>query len=82
LLALQDSRLTKDGDIVIKAQQHRTQELNREDALARLKELILDAIKVQKVRRPTKPTRSSQKKRVDSKKKKGQIKSLRKRNWD
>ncbi|KZN13582.1 alternative ribosome rescue aminoacyl-tRNA hydrolase ArfB [Marinomonas sp. TW1] len=82
LLALKDSRLTKDGDIVIKAQQHRTQELNREDALARLKELILDAIKVQKARRPTKPTRSSQKKRVDSKKKKGQIKSLRKSNWD
>ncbi|AEF55352.1 alternative ribosome rescue aminoacyl-tRNA hydrolase ArfB [Marinomonas posidonica] len=82
LLALKDSRLTKDGDIVIKAQQHRTQELNREDALARLKELILDAIKVQKARRPTKPTRSSQKKRVDSKKKKGQIKSLRRSNWD
>ena len=82
LLALKDSRLTKDGDIVIKAQQHRTQEMNREDALSRLKELILEAIKVQKVRRPTKPTRSSQKKRVDSKKKKGQIKSLRRSNWD
>ncbi|GAA0829260.1 MULTISPECIES: alternative ribosome rescue aminoacyl-tRNA hydrolase ArfB [Marinomonas] len=82
LLALSDSRLTKEGDIVIKAQQHRTQELNREDALARLKALILDAIKVQKARRATKPSRSSQKKRVDKKKQKGQIKSLRKSNWD
>ncbi|MFI8621192.1 alternative ribosome rescue aminoacyl-tRNA hydrolase ArfB [Marinomonas sp. NPDC078689] len=82
LLALSDSRLTKEGDIVIKAQQHRTQELNREDALARLKTLILDAIKVQKARRATKPSRSSQKKRVDKKKQKGQIKSLRKSNWD
>ena len=47
LLALSDSRITKEGDVVIKAQQHRTQELNREDALARLKELILDVFKVQ-----------------------------------
>jgi ribosome-associated protein len=82
LLALSDSRLTKEGDIVIKAQQHRTQELNREDALARLKALILESIKVQKARRATKPSRSSQKKRVDKKKQKGQIKSLRKSNWD
>lgn len=82
LLALSDSRITKEGDVVIKAQQHRTQELNREDALARLKELILEAIKVQKPRRPTKPSRSSQIKRVDSKKQKGQTKALRKKNWD
>lgn len=82
LLGLKDSRLTKDGDIVIKAQQHRTQELNREDALARLKELILEAIRVQKTRRPTKPSRSSQKKRVDQKKQKGQVKNLRRSNWD
>ncbi|PYF83442.1 MULTISPECIES: alternative ribosome rescue aminoacyl-tRNA hydrolase ArfB [Marinomonas] len=82
LLALNDSRLTKEGDIVLKAQQHRTQELNREDALARLKALILEAVRVQKARRPTKPTRSSQKKRVDQKKQKGQIKSLRRSNWD
>ncbi|MCV2402600.1 alternative ribosome rescue aminoacyl-tRNA hydrolase ArfB [Marinomonas sp. C2222] len=82
LLALTDSRLTKDGDIIIKAQQHRTQELNREDALQRLKSLILQAIQVQKSRRPTKPSRSSQKKRVDKKKQKGKIKSLRRNNWD
>lgn len=82
LLALKDSRLTKEGDIVIKAQQHRTQELNREDALARLKSLIQDAVRVQKARRATKPTRASQKKRLDQKKKKGQIKSLRRSHWD
>ena len=82
LLGLTDSRLTKDGDIIIKAQQHRTQELNREDALQRLKYLILQAIQVQKSRRPTKPSRSSQKKRVDKKKQKGKIKSLRRNNWD
>ena len=82
LLGLTDSRLTKDGDIIIKAQQHRTQELNRQDALQRLKYLILQAIQVQKSRRPTKPSRSSQKKRVDKKKQKGKIKSLRRNNWD
>lgn len=82
LLALKDSRITKEGVVIIKAQQHRTQELNREDALARLKALILDAIKVEKVRRATKPTKSSQRKRVENKKQKGQIKALRKKNWD
>lgn len=82
LLAISDSRLTKEGDIVIKAQQYRTQELNREDALMRLKALILDAIKQQKARRPTKPSRSAQKKRLDVKKQKGQVKRLRRSNWD
>jgi len=62
---------------VIKAQQFRTQEKNREDALQRLKTLILDATKVQKTRRPTKPSRNSQKKRMDKKNQRGQIKSLR-----
>ncbi|BFM51273.1 alternative ribosome rescue aminoacyl-tRNA hydrolase ArfB [Marinomonas sp. THO17] len=81
LLALNDSRLTKEGDIIIKAQQHRTQEMNREDALARLKELILNAIKVQKTRRPTKPSRAAKKKRLDDKKRKGQIKNLRRNDW-
>ncbi|SBS35251.1 Peptidyl-tRNA hydrolase ArfB [Marinomonas spartinae] len=82
LLSISDSRLTKEGDIVIKAQQYRTQELNREDALVRLKALILDAIKQQKARRPTKPSRSAKKKRLDVKKQKGQIKRLRRSNWD
>lgn len=79
LLALKDSRITKEGVIVIKAQSHRSQEMNKEESLERLKALILDAIKVQKTRRDTKPTRSSQRKRVDSKVKKGQTKQLRKR---
>ncbi|MGL6260161.1 alternative ribosome rescue aminoacyl-tRNA hydrolase ArfB [Vibrio sp. WXL103] len=77
LLALSDSRITKEGVIVIKAQQYRTQEQNREDALNRLKELILAAMVVQKKRRPTKPTRSSQRKRLDNKKRAGATKSLR-----
>jgi ribosome-associated protein len=79
LLALKDSRITKEGVIVIKAQSHRSQEMNKEESLERLKALILDAIKIQKARRDTKPTRSSQRKRVDSKVKKGQTKQLRKR---
>lgn len=77
LLALKDSRVTNDGVIVIKAQQFRTQEKNREDALSRLQEIIRSAIKVQKTRQATKPTRSSQRKRVDSKVKRGQTKQLR-----
>ncbi|WP_125780543.1 alternative ribosome rescue aminoacyl-tRNA hydrolase ArfB [Pseudoalteromonas rubra] len=77
LLALQDSRISKDGVIVIKAQSFRTQEQNREDALARLKALILSAIKVEKARRATKPTRSSQRKRLDSKNKRAQTKAMR-----
>ncbi|WP_086481578.1 alternative ribosome rescue aminoacyl-tRNA hydrolase ArfB [Oceanospirillum sanctuarii] len=77
LLALKDSRISKEGVLVIKAQQFRTQEKNREDALERLKTLILDATKVQKTRRPTKPSRSSQNKRMDKKNQRGQIKSLR-----
>ncbi|MBS3797549.1 MULTISPECIES: alternative ribosome rescue aminoacyl-tRNA hydrolase ArfB [unclassified Pseudoalteromonas] len=78
LLAYRDSRITKDGVIVIKAQSHRTQEQNREEALARLKELILAATKVEKARRATKPTRSSQRKRVDQKVQRGRTKELRK----
>ncbi|MBV7298025.1 alternative ribosome rescue aminoacyl-tRNA hydrolase ArfB [Enterovibrio paralichthyis] len=77
LLALKDSRLTKDGVIVIKAQQFRTQEKNREDALLRLQEMIKSVAKVQKARRATKPTKSSQRKRVDTKTQRGKTKSLR-----
>tara|TARA_Y100000758_G_scaffold116330_1_gene81628 strand:+ start:74 stop:487 length:414 start_codon:yes stop_codon:yes gene_type:complete len=77
LLALRDSRITSDGVIVIKAQQYRTQEMNREDAINRLREMILAAGVVQKKRRPTRPTRSSQIKRVDGKVKRGQTKQLR-----
>ncbi|WP_234493775.1 alternative ribosome rescue aminoacyl-tRNA hydrolase ArfB [Vibrio maritimus] len=77
LLALTDSRITKEGVIIIKAQQFRTQEQNREDALERLKQIILSATVVQKARRATKPTRASQKRRVDNKKRKSQTKALR-----
>ncbi|NSY33892.1 aminoacyl-tRNA hydrolase [Pseudoalteromonas sp. JC28] len=77
LLALKDSRVTKEGVIVLKAQSFRTQEQNKEDALERLKTLILAATKVEKTRRATKPTKSSQKKRLNQKTKRGQTKSLR-----
>ncbi|MEQ2354063.1 alternative ribosome rescue aminoacyl-tRNA hydrolase ArfB [Pseudoalteromonas piscicida] len=77
LLALKDSRVTKEGVIVLKAQSFRTQEQNKEDALERLKTLILEATKVEKARRATKPTKSSQKKRLNKKTKRGQTKSLR-----
>ncbi len=77
LLGLKDSRVSSDGVIVIKAQQYRTQEQNREDALTRLVELIRSAVKVEKARRATKPTRSSQRKRLDKKKQRGSIKSMR-----
>jgi len=77
LLALQDHRITKDGVIVIKSQEHRSQELNREAAIQRLVALIKQATQVQKKRRPTKPSRSSQKKRMDKKTKHGQTKAMR-----
>jgi ribosome-associated protein len=75
LLAMRDSRLTGDGVIVIKGQQHRTQEQNRADVLERLRELILAATKVEKARRPTKPTRSSKVRRLDAKTQRGSIKA-------
>ena len=68
-------RITRDGEIILKAQQHRTQELNREDALNRLKALILDAIKVQKTRRPTKTNQSLENKTGCFKKESGSEKS-------
>jgi ribosome-associated protein len=75
LLAYPDQRISTDGVIVIKAQTHNSQEKNRADALERLHQLILDATKVQKKRRATRPTRSSQLKRLDSKKKHSQTKA-------
>ena len=77
LLSLRDRRINKEGVIVIKAQQHRTQEKNREDALARLQELVKSVAVVRKARRATKPTKGSQKRRMDSKTKRGRTKSLR-----
>ncbi len=79
LHTLNDRRITKEGVIVIKAQRFRTQEQNREDALQRLKAIIVSAIQTEKKRRPTKPTRSSQRKRLDGKSKHGQQKSLRRK---
>jgi ribosome-associated protein len=77
LLALRDQRLTTEGVIVIKAQQSRSLENNRVDALARLRDLVEAAAVIVRVRRPTKPTRSSQRKRVESKVRRGQVKALR-----
>lgn len=77
LLKLSDQRITQEGVIVLKAQGYRTQELNREDALKRLKELIQEAVKPVKLRRPTRPTKGSQRRRVDKKTQRGKVKSLR-----
>jgi len=75
LLEWRDSRITSDGVVVIKAQQYRTQEQNRADALERLKELVLAASKVEKKRRPTKPTLGSKKRRLEGKSQRGAIKA-------
>ena len=75
LLNYPDQRISSDGIIVIKAQTHNSQEKNRAEALARLEQLIQEATKVEKKRRATRPTRSSQLKRLDSKKKRGEIKA-------
>ena len=77
LLRIRDRRISKDGVIIIKAQRFRTQEKNREDSLERLRELIKGAAVVKKARRPTRATRSSQKKRLDSKVQRGRTKTLR-----
>jgi ribosome-associated protein len=77
LLELRDQRITKDGIIIIKAQQFRSQEMNRGEALRRLKELVQSIAVLPTLRRATKPTRSSQKKRLESKAKHGLTKSMR-----
>ncbi len=77
LLALRDKRISKEGVIIIKAQQFRTQEKNRDDALERLSEIIKSVTVIQKVRRPTKPSRASKKRRLDNKTQRGKIKALR-----
>jgi len=82
LLKLRDRRITGDGVIVIKAQKSRSLEKNREDAMERLAELIRSAAVTQKKRKPTRPTRSSQRKRLDSKSKRGKTKALRRKVTD
>lgn len=77
LMALSDQRISKEGVVIIKAQSYRTLEMNKEDALQRLKTLIVEAVKQRKTRRPTKPTKSSQRRRVDSKTRKGKTKAMR-----
>lgn len=77
LLNLRDRRISKEGVVIIKAQQHRTQEKNRQAALERLQELIKTVAVVKKARKPTKPTKNSQRKRLDSKTKHGKTKLLR-----
>ena len=79
LLSGTDKRITQDGILIIKAQTHRTQEMNKQDALDRLTEVLVEAGKLQKARRATKPSRNAQRKRVDSKVKSGRTKVLRKK---
>lgn len=75
LLQLRDSRITEGGVVIIKAQQYRTQEQNRADALERLAELIRSAGKTEKARRPTKPTLGSKKRRLDGKSRRATVKA-------
>ena len=77
LLALQDSRITKEGVVVIKAQSYRTQEQNRDDAKLRLHDLVNSVTVEAKKRKATKPSYSAKMKRIDSKKRKGTTKALR-----
>ncbi len=77
LLALSDQRITQNGVVVLKAQQSRSLEQNKEDALRRLQELVDSVALLPALRRATKPTRGSQRRRLDSKTKSGQTKALR-----
>ena len=77
LLGLNDQRITRDGVLVIKAQTHRSQEKNKEEALQRLREIVESIAVLPRMRRPTKPTRSSQRKRLEKKNIRGEIKSMR-----
>jgi ribosome-associated protein len=77
LLARGDQRITREGVVVIKAQQSRSLEKNREDAIARLHALVAAAAHVPKVRRPTRPTKSSKRKRLEGKKRHSQLKAAR-----
>ncbi len=79
LRTVNDQRITQEGVIIIKAQQYRSFEKNRLDALERLRILIKSVIAIQKKRRPTKPSKASQKKRMETKKNRSQTKNLRKK---
>lgn len=77
LLESKDSRITKDGVLIIKAQQFRTQEKNKIDAFERLQTFIVEATHISKTRRPTKPSKNARRKRADQKTQRGRTKSLR-----
>ena len=82
LLALRDSRITQEGVLVIKAQSHRTQDINRLDAFARLHELVNSVAVPPKTRRPTKPTYGSKQRRLEGKSQRSETKALRGRVTD
>jgi len=77
LLAMADQRITRDGVLVIKAQTHRSQDMNRAEALGRLQELVDSVAQPPRIRRPTKPTRASKQRRLESKTLRSQVKVLR-----
>ena len=77
LLDSKDSRITKEGVFVLKAQQFRTQERNKIDAFERLQSFIIKATHVNQTRKPTKPSRNAKRKRVDAKTQRGKTKVLR-----
>ena len=77
LLKIPDQRITTDGVVIIKAQNHRSQDKNRSEALSRLADLIKSALQVPRKRIPTKPGRAAKERRIDSKKKRGSLKKLR-----
>jgi ribosome-associated protein len=82
LLALKDRRITGEGVLVLKAQRHRTQERNLEDALERLRAIVLSVSTVPKARKPTKPTRASQERRLAGKAQRSRLKAMRGRAED
>jgi ribosome-associated protein len=77
LLALRDQRISADGVVIIKAQTHRSQDRNREEAMRRLQQLVASVAAPPQLRRPTRPTRSSREKRLEMKTLRGKVKALR-----
>ena len=77
LLATRDARISDEGVVVIKAQRHRSQDRNRDDALARLQSLVDAAATVAPVRRPTRPTLGAKRRRIEAKLRRGEVKALR-----
>ena len=82
LMLISDRRITTDGVVIIKAQNHRTQEKNRSEALSRLAELVKSALRAPRKRIPTRPGRAAKERRLDEKKKRGSLKKLRTKSFD